>query len=511
MGTDKTKERSTILIVDDSKMNREMLSEILKDDYNTLEAADGAEAVAVLKEHEHDIDLVLLDIVMPGMDGFEVLSIMNRYNWIEYIPVIMISSEGDFSYIKKAYDLGATDYIRRPYQSYTIHRRIGNTLMLYNKQKRLLKIVEEQVYAKEKDNRMMINILGHIVEFRNGESGMHVHHIQTITKLLLRSLVKKTDKYELTDNDILQIITASALHDIGKISIDDKILNKPGKLTPEEFAIMKTHAAVGAEILKGLPVYQDKGLVHVAYQICRWHHERYDGRGYPDGLKGEEIPISAQVVSLADVYDALTSERCYKKAFSHEKAMDMILGGECGAFNPLLLECLKELGSKGIAAALDADARGDMDDQLLMRVTEELIEDKISDSSSHSSQLFEEEHSKRMFFTEDIREIQFEYDSRVGTVVLSPYGAKFLGAENSVVYADRVKNELLGEKCEALRNALHRTTPEKPEIEPMNEELTYNGTTRSYVIKAMSLWSNESEPKYIGALGRIIDVTDGIN
>lgn len=511
MGTEKTKERSTILIVDDSEMNREMLSEILKDDYNTLEAADGSEAVAVLKEHEHDIDLILLDIVMPVMDGFEVLSIMNRYNWIEYIPVIMISSEGDFSYIKKAYDLGATDYIQRPYQSYPIHRRIGNTLMLYNKQKRLLNIVEEQVYSKEKDNRMMINILGHIVEFRNGESGMHVHHIQTITKLLLRSLVKKTDKYELTDNDILQIITASALHDIGKISIDDKILNKPGKLTNEEFAIMKTHAAIGADILKSLPVYQDKGLVHVAYQICRWHHERYDGRGYPDGLKGEEIPISAQVVSLADVYDALTSERCYKKAFSHEKAMEMILNGECGAFNPLLLECLKELGSKGIAAALDADARGDLDDQLLMRVTEELIEDKISDTSSHSSQLFEEEHSKRMFFTEDIREIQFEYDARVGTVVLSPYGAKFLGAENSVVYEDQIKNDFLKDRRDALRDALHRTTPEKPEIAPMNEELEYNGSTRSYVIKAMSLWSNESEPKYIGALGRIIDITDGVN
>lgn len=511
MGTEKTKERSTILIVDDSEMNREMLSEILKDDYNTLEAADGSEAVTVLKEHEHDIDLILLDIVMPVMDGFEVLSIMNRYNWIDYIPVIMISSEGDFSYIKKAYDLGATDYIQRPYQSYPIHRRIGNTLMLYNKQKRLLNIVEEQVYSKEKDNRMMINILGHIVEFRNGESGMHVHHIQTITKLLLRSLVKKTDKYELTDNDILQIITASALHDIGKISIDDKILNKPGKLTNEEFAIMKTHAAIGADILKSLPVYQDKGLVHVAYQICRWHHERYDGRGYPDGLKGEEIPISAQVVSLADVYDALTSERCYKKAFSHEKAMEMILNGECGAFNPLLLECLKELGSKGIAAALDADARGDLDDQLLMRVTEELIEDKISDSSGHSSQLFEEEHSKRMFFTEDIREIQFEYDSRVKTIVLSPYGAKFLGAENSVVYEDQIKNDFLKDRRDALRDALHRTTPEKPEIAPMNEELEYNGSTRSYVIKAMSLWSNESEPKYIGALGRIIDITDGVN
>ena len=220
-----------------------------------------------------------LNQLLTEMDGFEVLALMNRYKWIDSIPVIMISAEGDFSFIKKAYDLGVTDYIQRPYQSYPIHRRIDNTLMLYNKQKRLLNIVEEQVYAKEKDNRTMINILGHIVEFRNGESGMHVHHIQTITRLLLRRLVQKTDKYDLTEKDILQIITASSLHDIGKITIDDKILNKPGKLTDEEFAIMKTHAAAGANMLRDLPIYQEKkSLVHVAYQICRWHHERYDGR-----------------------------------------------------------------------------------------------------------------------------------------------------------------------------------------------------------------------------------------
>lgn len=507
MDTEKTNERYTILIVDDSEINREMLSEILKDDYSILEASDGEEAVAVLKEYEHDIDLVLLDIVMPGMDGFEVLSIMNRYNWIEDIPVIMISSEGDLTCMKKATELGAIDYIRRPYQSYPIRCRISNTLKLCSKQKRLRNIVEEQVYAKEKDTRMMITILGHIVEFRNGESGMHVHHIQTITKLLLRCLVKKTDKYMLTDNDILQIITASALHDIGKISIDDKILNKPGKLTVEEFDVMKTHSAIGGDILRELPVYQDKGIVHVAYQICRWHHERYDGRGYPDGLEGEEIPISAQVVSLADVYDALTSERCYKKAFTHEKAMDMILGGECGAFNPLLLECLKEIGG-GISEALEADERGESDDRLLMRVTEELIEDKVSGKSSHSSQLFEEEHTKRMFFTRDIREIQFEYDARVGTFSLSPYGAEFLGLERSVAYKDKFENALLKDKRKKLRAALRSTTYENPEIEPMKEALTYKGVTREYIIKAMSLWSNEAEPEYIGALGRIIDVTD---
>ena len=337
MGTDKTKERSTILIVDDSEMNREMLSEILRDDYNTLEAADGAEAVAVLKEHEHDIDLVLLDIIMPGMDGFEVLSIMNRYNWIEYIPVIMISSEGDFSYIKKAYDLGATDYIRRPYQSYTIHRRIGNTLMLYNKQKRLLKIVEEQVYAKEKDNRMMINILGHIVEFRNGESGMHVHHIQTITKLLLRSLVKKTDKYELTDNDILQIITASALHDIGKISIDDKILNKPGKLTPEEFAIMKSHVLYGDALLEKCP----GEIMKIARIIAKEHHEKWDGTGYL-GMKGEEIAYISRLMSVCDVFDALTSERYYKRGWSLEETYNEIVSLSGKSFDPKVVELFKE-------------------------------------------------------------------------------------------------------------------------------------------------------------------------
>lgn len=499
------KNRSTILIVDDSEMNREMLAEILKDDYDTIEAADGKEAIAAIKAHENEIDLVLLDIVMPEMDGFEVLALMNRYKWIDSIPVIMISAEGDFSFIKKAYDLGVTDYIQRPYQSYPIHRRIDNTLMLYNKQKRLLNIVEEQVYAKEKDNRTMINILGHIVEFRNGESGMHVHHIQTITRLLLRRLVQKTDKYDLTEKDILQIITASSLHDIGKITIDDKILNKPGKLTDEEFAIMKTHAAAGANMLRDLPIYQEKkSLVHVAYQICRWHHERYDGKGYPDGLKGEDIPISAQVVALADVYDALTSERCYKKAFSHEKSMEMIMDGQCGAFNPLLLECLKDI-SGNIAHELDMDSKGEIDKQMLMNVTEEIIEDKISDQSSYSSKLLEAEHEKRVFFTSDIKEIQFEYDAQVETVSLSEYGAKLLGYESSVIYPYRERNEFLGDKGAELISKLRSTTAAAPDITPYETDITYNGKTSRYKIIARSLWTKDNPPKYIGALGRIID------
>ncbi len=509
MNTENGKNKSVILIVDDSEINREMLSEILKDDYDILEAPNGAEAITVIREHDREIDLVLLDIVMPVMDGFEVLALMNKYKWIDYIPVIMISAEGDSSYIKKAYDLGVTDFIRRPYQSYPIHRRIDNTLMLYSKQKRLLSIVEEQVYAKEKDNRMMINILGHIVEFRNGESGMHVHHIQTLTRLLLQHLVKKTDKYNLTDSDILRIITASALHDIGKISIPDSILNKPGRLTPEEFNIMKSHSAIGADMLKELPVYQEKTLVHVAYQICRWHHERYDGKGYPDGLKGEEIPISAQVVSLADVYDALTSERCYKKAFSHEKALEMIMDGQCGTFNPLLLECLNEIAD-GIAAAVDADSKGEPDKNLIMKVTEELIEDKISAPSLCRSQLLEAEHEKRVFFTSEINEIQFEYDAAIDTVMLSNYGAELLGVDKSLAHPQKSDvNAFLGEENEAkLKKLLLDTTPENPDIIPMVIQLMHNGEPCTYKVKARSLWSHDNTPKCTGVLGRIIAIKD---
>ena len=235
----------------------------------------------------------------------------------------------------------STDYISRPFDMAVVHRRVVNTLMLYGKQKRLMQLVADQIYENEKSNSLMITILSHIVEFRNGESGMHVLHIRTFTEMILRKLITMTDKYPLTETEISLITMASALHDIGKINIPETILNKPGKLTQEEFEIMKTHTTIGDKILHELPFEQDAPLVKTARQICHWHHERYDGRGYPNGLKGDDIPIGAQAVALADVYDALTSERCYKKAFDHDTALHMILNGECGAFNPLLMECLQ--------------------------------------------------------------------------------------------------------------------------------------------------------------------------
>ena len=340
---ERSKIKQQILLMDDSEINREILTEILKDDYRILQAENGEEGIRILQEHENDIALVLLDILMPGLNGFDVLNLMNINHWIEDIPVIIISAENSSDYVRKAYELGTSDYVNRPFDSKTEYQRVYNIIKLYAKQKRLLSLVKDQIYENEKNNQMMISILSHIVEFRNGESGKHVLHINILTGLLLDKLTQKSDKYFISGNEQYLITTASALHDIGKIGIDEKILNKPGKLTAEEFEIMKQHTVIGEEMLKNLEFYQDEELVRYAREICRWHHERYDGRGYPDGLVGDEIPIAAQVVSMADVYDALTSERVYKKAFSHEKAMEMILNGECGTFHPLLLECLQEI------------------------------------------------------------------------------------------------------------------------------------------------------------------------
>lgn len=361
--TDKMEKRNLpqLLVVDDSEMNREILKEILGKEYQILEACDGEEALKMLEQYGTEISLVLLDIIMPKMDGFEVLAYMNRDKWIEDIPVIMISSEGSESYIRRAYELGASDYISRPFDAKVVYQRVINMIKLYAKQRRLIHLVTDQIYEKEKNNRMMTGILSQIVEFRNGESGLHVLHINILTQLLLEKLTRKSENYVLSWSQQHMIATASALHDIGKIGIDEKILNKPGKLTKEEFEAMKQHTIIGARMLDRLEMYHDEEMMKYAYEICRWHHERYDGKGYPDGLKGEEIPISAQVVSLADVYDALVSDRVYKKAYSHEKAMEMILNGECGMFNPLLLECLveiqdkvrKELGIKDVNECLE--------------------------------------------------------------------------------------------------------------------------------------------------------------
>ena len=354
--------RSLVLIVDDSEMNREILREMLKDSYDVVEAASGEEAVEILEKGASHISLVLLDIVMPGMSGFDVLSRMNAAGWIDDVPVIMISSEEDDESVFNAYELGASDYISRPFDIRVVRHRVSNILHLYAKQRRLSSLLARQYMERERESHMLVDIMASSMELRNGESGTHILHIRRITEILLEQLAQKGEEHNIPAARRRTIAMASTLHDIGKMAIPDAILNKPGRLTPEEFEVMKTHAAIGAQMLDNLAQYKDDPLMKTAKAICRWHHERWDGGGYPDGLKGDEIPIEAQVVSVADAYDALTSERVYKRAIPHVEAMRMIVNGECGAFNPLLVECLVDVQDRVrdevcAVAAVAADER----------------------------------------------------------------------------------------------------------------------------------------------------------
>ena len=497
-------EKQKILIVDDSEMNRAILTGILDDGYDFLEAENGLQALDVLRAHR-DISLVLLDIVMPELDGFGVLSVMGEQHWIDQTPVIMISAESDSMLVERAYQLGATDYISRPFDKSVVRRRVINTLMLYGKQKHLMRMITEQVYRREKSNRLMTGILSHIVEFRNAESGPHVQHIQTVSELLLRQLARKTDRYALTEDDIALISTASALHDIGKISIPDSILNKPGKLTAEEFEVVKTHAAVGASILQNLPMTQDEPLIQVAYQICRWHHERYDGHGYPDGLVGDQIPITAQVVSLADVYDALTGERCYKKAYPHETAVRMIQNGECGVFNPLLIECLldiqdqlqREIGTPPEARNFSLAAQ---------RISDHMVREDDLPFENNLQYCLAYEREKQTFFAPFAGGLQFDYNIRQDKASVSDYTADPV-CENRTFTAEELLRlyAVSPEDSRRLQDAAKQTTPESPDAS-ISVAITVRGEKTLCRIAIRTLWSRESIRKMIGVVGHVVPI-----
>ena len=433
--------KQKILIADDSEINRALLMEILGDGYEYLEAENGVRAVELLREHT-DIALVLLDIMMPQMDGFDVLKVMRCYSWLDEIPVIMISAAKDTANIERAYDLGVADYMRRPFERVMVLRQVQNVLMLYAKQKRLTRLVTDQVYEKEHNSVLMISILSHVVEFRNSESGLHVLHIRTLTDLLLHQLVNKTDRYQLDESDISLISTASALHDLGKIVIPTEILNKPGRLTAEEYAVIKTHTVKGARILRDLSNTigeENEPLLQVAYAICRWHHERWDGGGYPDKLKGDAIPIAAQVVALADVYDALTSDRCYKPAYDHDTALRMILNGECGAFNPLLLECLNE-SSELLRQELQRNEWDRSFHQDTHRLSEEILHREALPREDRSQRLLNLERERTQFYADQCGGIQFDYD------LLSGRGDAIPIAAQVVALAD-VYDALTSDRC----------------------------------------------------------------
>ncbi len=494
-----------ILIVDDAEINRSLLTDMLCAQYEVIEASNGIEAISILDKYHTDISLVLLDIVMPVMDGFEVLSVMSKSEWINNTPVITISAETSSNYIDRAYDLGATDYISRPFDEKTVQRRVKNTIMLYAKQKFLESMVAKQIIEKEKNNFMMVEILSNIVEFRNGESGLHVLHIRTFTELLLRQLVRTTDQYHLTASQIALIVNASALHDIGKISIPENILNKPGKLTAEEFEVMKTHSEIGAKILENAPYRQKEELMQVAHDICRWHHERYDGKGYPDGLKGEEIPISAQVVALADVYDALTNVRVYKPAYPHETAMKMIMNGECGSFNPLLLQCLTDIGPQ-IEAELNKTIVSEITKTDTPYLTSQMLVN--GQASNRTLALLEQERTKYQFFASMSKEIQFEYNEYTDILSLSEWGAAQLGLNELIAHPTENKSfhqVFPAEDFKDLHDKLRRVTPSNPVVNG-TYCLHVHGKPRWYKVVARPLWVGEENLEMTGTIGKFMDI-----
>lgn len=492
--------RQKILIVDDAEFNREILKEFLGEAYSYLEAENGIQAIRILEENS-EIDLMLLDVNMPQMNGFEVLEWMNQLHWIDETPVIMISSEGSVDAMRKAYEMGITDYITRPFDSVIVKKRVQNTLELYANQKRLISVVVDQVYEKEENSSIMIRILSNVLGFRNSESSEHILHIRTATEMMLRKLVKTTDVYHLTETDIAMITTASSLHDIGKIGIPEGILNKPGRLTDEEFKIMKTHSEMGASLIRDMNFSESKPLVHTAWEICRWHHERWDGKGYPDGLKGEEIPISAQVVSIVDVYDALTSERCYKKAFDHDTAVKMILEGQCGQFNPILLKCLKEL-SLQFSKMFTNETDDNKQYYEAQRLSDEILKEKSLPRKNYSQRVIELMQEKIEFFKTDSGKISIEYNAISGRMTIINGNRKILCQRDDSKFDIFKLFEVSNEDIQHIRELLEQTSIQNKEIS-LQLMAKVENKRQMYDLKLHTLWSPLKKDGYIGIVGYI--------
>lgn len=508
--SDVIQQKQKILIVDDSEMNRNLLMVILEDEYEIIQAKDGVQAVDYLQKHAEELSLILLDLVMPQMDGFEVLVYMNKEHWIENVPVVIISAEDAPAYIKRGYALGVTDFIGKPFDANMVRRRVTNAILISAKQKRMTSIVSNQIYEKEKSSKLMISILSHIVEFRNGESGLHVLHIQVITEMILRHLVQKENNpYYISQEQISLISTASALHDIGKITIPDEILNKPGRLTAEEFNVMKGHSMAGANMLEQLPFEQrEEPLVKTAYEICRWHHERYDGGGYPDGLKGEEIPISAQAVSLADVYDALTSKRCYKAAYSHEKAIEMILAGQCGTFNPMLLECLLDISS-ALKKEMRVKSKGRYDNSNMSNIANR-FHDFEMESSEKIVQQLECERQRFHFLAEGSEHVIFTYTVSPPILNLNEKGMQRSGITEPVLSpleSGALEKIVEAGSLERLIKKIRTATREMPNIVSAIQ-LTDGKKPERFLCECKAIWASDEKNKLTGVVGKLIDIDE---
>lgn len=491
--------KSRILIADDSALNRELLTEILGDNYEYIYAVDGEQLLAMLSDNVR-ADILLLDMHMPNVSGMDVLKTMKERQWIADLPVVIISAENDTAFIQNAYTLGAIDYILRPFDAFLVRHRVINVIELYSRNKKLARIVEEQVHRREQVNQTLIHILSRVMEVGNHESGSHTLRIQRITHALLERVVATSDRYALTEEDIAMICSVSSLHDIGKITVPEEILNKPDKLTDEEWAIMKMHTVRGDKMLWDIQVDQDQKLLRYAHDICLYHHERYDGSGYPDGLVGEEIPLAAQVVSLADVYDALTSKRAYKDAFSHEKAVAMIVGGECGAFNPILLRAFAEISDK-LLIDLNFNSIEDYSSYHAALLTHEVFEEKAITVRERETDVAFCEKAKKEFFSSLCGGIQFEYDAITRKVLSITHYSQ--NGELQRLSSD-VTQLLSTEDWNTLGNRVRHTTRETPEV-VMEVLVPIAGVELWHRLTVRTIWSPTSE-NYVAIVGQFTDI-----
>lgn len=467
-----------ILIADDIELNRAIIAEIFNKNYRIIEVENGKRVLDAIAVHGRAIKMVLLDIIMPEMDGYEVLQAMAGNGWLKQIPVIIITSDSSEKAALRCYNLGVSDMVKKPFNPEIVRRRVENVIELYAHKfdletmiKKQITTMEEQEARLNQANSFVIDALSTVIEFRSGESGQHIRRIRGLTRYLTNNLVHQYPEYDMQPAMVEAIASAATMHDIGKIAIPDSVLLKPGKLTDKEFEVMKTHTIRGCEILETLDYTQDEDYFKLCYEICRYHHERWDGKGYPEGLREDKIPIWAQIVSLADVYDALTSERVYKPPYSHEQAVTMILNGECGVFNPKLIMCFKEC-VEHIRDNLDENREKAEGERLVpyrpsshlkpLRLTDIEEMDTISERVMW---LLEVEQEKYRVLSEMSGEIIFDYNLLNDRIEFSEKASDIFGMDTQIEhFIKRIQESgfIEQEQLKELIDSIKKITPEQP-------------------------------------------------
>ena len=504
-----------VLVVDDVEMNRIILSELFADSYNVLEAENGEEALETIRNNP-DLSAVLLDIVMPVMDGLETLEQIKKEELIPSVPIFFVTADTSNETLVRGFENGIVDRIEKPFNPYVIKCRIQNSIELYDYRINLEKRVKEQTEEIERKsqelkeaNASIIDALSTAIEFRDSESGEHVCRIRQITKTLLIELEKQVGNKWYAHEEIENISAASTMHDVGKISVPDYILNKPGKLTAEEFEIMKEHTVNGCKILDSIDMIKCSPMYKYYYDICRSHHERWDGRGYPDGLVGDMIPISAQIVSVVDVYDALTSKRVYKPPYSHEKAVDMILNGECGKFNPDIIECLKNCHME-LKDILDKMAFENKVNLEIPQYERKKVSSKLEleNSENFDKTCKNDNADKEDSFTVLDDDVIFKYNKKNDIIEFSETYAKEFGKARLITNAQKFFYEdpsMTPEEKEKLMNSVNKLNINNPVLNCRIKVRDKNGSPVSRNISIYMHYSNENSGESDGFVGKLVN------